>query len=208
MGEQENKAIVEQENVVVERENITSLDDLERKIDSENEVVEEPKEIPPMPTFEKFLEMAEEDPEYTCRLYESYVGIDGENRIDKLTGEVYVPTQEQLDLELKLIELRKTFRKEDYEEKHIEPYKYFLVAFILGAISGHRFFMGEFKESLIRAGLMLVLWFLIGKISPAAFWTIAVSEAVISWFFCKEDDNGKIKPLNIVDISNLLSLSD
>lgn len=191
-----------------EQGKVTSLDALERKIDSENEVKEEPKEIKPMPTFEQLLELAKTDPEYACVIYESYVGIDGDMRIDKITGEAYEPSQEQLDTELKLIDLRKNFRKEDYEEKFTEPYKYLLVAIVLGAVSGHRFFMGEFKESIIRAVLMVFLWFLIGKLSPAAFWTLAVCEGVISWFICPKDDNDKIKPLNIVDITNLLSFGD
>ena len=103
--------------------------------------------------------------------------------------------------------------KEEVDEnlrkrQRIKPYWYFIAAVVLGGISGHRFILYEFKETFVRIFLMVILYYLLGRISMMAFLMVAIAEAAVSWYFCEEDKNGKISPLNIIDIMSLMAITD
>ena len=78
-----------------------------------------------------------------------------------------------------------------------------MLALFAGGFSWHRLFAGKHKECIFRTAVVLVFTYLFGVIAVKTAVFLAVVEATVSWYICNPDENGKISPLNIIDIMHM-----
>lgn len=162
------------------------------------------------PVFRELGDLADINPKKALSVYTSVIGFvkdDKEHRVFKDTGEIYVPSEGQLAVEKKLYGLWKQYKIDEYNKYHISPWDYLGYAVFIGYFSGHRYAANQIDEAVIR--FILIIGALMSPIPTKyvfiIFWLVAILESVMTFLFAKEDKRGRVKPLNLLDIINILA---
>ena len=147
--------------------------------------------------FRKLAALSDISLNKALEFYNHIVGIgeDSSYRIFKKTGERYIPTDEQLKLERLLMDKWKMQR----DMYRVDKRDYVASAVVFGLLAFHRFRVNHWVEGFFRVGLLAVFINIHPKILLLVE-SICIIEAYTSYKLCKEDKDGKIVPLGILDL--------
>lgn len=155
------------------------------------------------PVFYDLGRMSDTHPKRAVMIYNSVVGFvkdDAERRIFRETGEIYRPSKGQLALERKLLNNWNRYRAYEYNKYRIDPFVYLLLAAFLGPLAVHRFAVQQIIEGVVRICILGFSVMYLPSVVWKLIWGVCLIEGVMTVAFAEREKNGRVVPLNILDV--------